>query len=345
MSTAKLAVILHLYYKDQLPTITKHLNNLTQAGIPYDLYITSPLEQGACTNYTGDAGTNSIEEKLPSARQFTTLQVPLAPAAAGDKFCEMTADVPQKRGAYIEVRDPIEKELPSTRQFTTLQVPLAPAENRGYDIAPFISTLQRIPLSQYQYILKLHTKNNNRHQYTYLNHRRLNNQIWSNIMWNALLGSPKKIRDNFKLITSNPQIGILAPEYCLTNEPECYRTFLPQINKELRSLGFPKIETLTFAAGTMFLARTEVLLPLLKYQINDFPPTDGNIKDGTLAHVIERLFGAVAESLGYTLHPIKHKTYHIARFFLILKRFFYQKKQTNTGKTLIKICKIPIRNT
>ena len=271
-SSPKLAVILHLYYEDQLPEIARHLQNLNTAGLDYDLYVTSP-------HTTPLIITNAM---------------------------------------------------------------YTPTENRGYDIGPFIDALHHINLNNYDYILKLHTKGKTSPNYTLLNNRRLNNALWGKILWNALLGSAKQIRRNIAVMEQNPQIGMLTARYCLTGEPKFYQKHLPQINRELQKLGFSPMQNFAFPAGSIFLARTEVLKPFLTYTINDFTLTNGKIKEGTLAHIVERLFGAVTITQGYNLAPAPHKTYAIARLLVGLKRFIYQKKYTSSGKTLIKICKIPV---
>ena len=275
-SSSKLAVILHLYYEEQLPEIITNLTNLNKANIDYDLYITSP-------------------------------QTPL-------------------------------KNLRKIFPTATLLRP----QNYGYDIGPFIYALHKINLNNYDYILKLHTKGNTSPHYTLINNRRINNALWGKILWNALLGTPQKICQNLIMLKQNPQIGMLSAEYCVTNSPELYLKFLPQLNQELTRLNLPHTQQFTFVAGTMFLARTKVLKPFLKYNINDFAPTDSKIKEGTLAHIIERLFGAVTETQGYIVTTTPHKSYPLFRLFIALKRFFYQKKLTRSGKTIIKICKIPV---
>ncbi len=291
----KLAVILHLYYEDQLPEIIRHLQNLNAANIDYDLYITNINNQPE----------QSVKEKF--------------------SFCVP----PPWRGRLGEGEN-----HPS--------LTFIPTPNNGYDIGPFIDALHHINLNNYDYILKLHTKGKTSPNYTLLNNRRLNNALWGKILWNALLGSAKQIRRNIAVMEQNPQIGMLTARYCLTSEPKFYQKHLPQINRELQKLGFSPMQNFAFPAGSIFLARTEVLKPFLTYTINDFTLTNGKIKEGTLAHIVERLFGAVTITQGYNLAPAPHKTYAIARLLVGLKRFIYQKKYTSSGKTLIKICKIPV---
>lgn len=270
----KLAVILHIYYFEQIPMIAQYLQNLNNANVPYDLIVTTPHK--------------------------------------------LTA-----------------KDLP----FTATKI--IKTENRGYDIAPFIHAIKSLNTDDYDYIMKLHTKNMSHTTYTQLNNRRLTNHIWAKILWESMLGSKTQISDNLNLLQNNAAIGLIAAKYCLSNSPKNYKHLLSQINEELQKLGFDNVKKLTFAAGTMFLTRANLLKPFLKYDITDFPPTNSKIKDNTLAHVVERLFGAIVEKQGYILAPAKHQSYRAERFIANLKRFFYQKKQTQSGKIIIKICKIP----
>lgn len=214
--------------------------------------------------------------------------------------------------------------------------------NRGYDIGPFIKFLNRIDLDKYDYILKLHTKGRQNECWTKINHYRLDNTLWHDILFSALLKSPDRVAKNFKILAENPEIGMLGAAYCLTDEPQLYADLLEGINAELQTMGFKPRAKLSFIAGTMFLARAGLFKPLQKYKISDFMPTDGKIKEGTKAHIFERLFGAVIEAQGYQIYGIRQHSYGARLVLAAIRRFFYQKKHTKSGKTLIKICKIPV---
>jgi lipopolysaccharide biosynthesis protein len=62
----------------------------------------------------------------------------------------------------------------------------------------------------------------------------------------------------------------------------------------------------SFVAGTMFYARTQAILPLLRLQIReeDFEPECGQV-DGTFAHAIERAFSYAALAAGFRLGEMK----------------------------------------
>ncbi len=215
-------------------------------------------------------------------------------------------------------------------------------ENRGYDIGPFIEFLHKINLDSYDYILKIHTKNTNQGNYTIINGNRMDNAIWGEVLREALLGSPDQIKQNYARFLEDETIGMLGSKYCLTSEKQAYQSLLEQIKSEMAWLHLPEADKVEFIAGSMFMTRAELLKPFLQINISDFAQTDGRIKEGTKAHVYERLFGCAVLAQGKRIEGIKQ--YHYGKAFLKarIKRFFYQKKQTKSGKTIIKICKLPI---
>ena len=213
--------------------------------------------------------------------------------------------------------------------------------NRGYDIGPFIDFLHKIDLAAYEFILKIHTKGTEGKNYTLLNGNRLDNKLWKQILLDALLKDKKRVRDNLAVLKRKSQMGILSSGYCITSEERAYKKTLSGVNEELTKLQFKPVRKLRFVAGTMFYARSKLLKPLLKYRIDDFEKTDGTVKEGTLAHVIERLIGCISEHQGYTVYGIRHDKYTKRFFVASLKRFLYQKKQTD-HRLLIKFLKIPI---
>lgn len=282
----KLAVHLHLYYKEQLPKIIKYLKNLD--GVDYDLFIT------------------------------------------------MVEDDEQ-------VKLKILAEFPNSKIWVV--------ENRGYDIGPFIEFLHRIDLRDYEYVLKVHTKGTKSNNYTHLNGNRLDNALWGRILWDSMLETPDRIKKNLDELDNDDKIGMLGSNYCLTDSPVDYEKLLDGINENLTKMGFEKVEKLSFVAGAMFVCRACLLEVLKCFKLSDFDTTNGKIKEGTLAHIVERLFGIIIELQNYKIRGIRHKTeklvkvydnYSLMFFVASVGRFFFQKKITRSGKKLIKICKIPV---
>lgn len=215
-------------------------------------------------------------------------------------------------------------------------------ENRGYDIGPFTDFLHRINSDDYKYILKIHTKRCTRNSYCCFNRRRINMKLWKQMLFDALLYSPEAVRNNLLILEENPRIGLLGNAYTITDEPQFYKEVEPQMQTEMQRLCLPVPEDKHFLAGTMFLVRAELLKPFLKYQLTDFAPSDGKIHDNTLAHVVERLFSWAVTAQGYKVRGVLYRRYLYERSLACAKRFLFQKKRTRKGRTIIKVCKIPV---
>ena len=213
-------------------------------------------------------------------------------------------------------------------------------ENRGYDIGPFIEFLHHINLENYSFIMKLHTKNNKTGHNTYLNQHWLSRKLWFELLIKALLGSPNIISKNIMAFKKNPKLGMISSKYVITSDYPTYAIMLPKINSIMKKLNYAPISKLTFVAGTMFIARSYLMQRIKdNFTINDFAPTDSNVKDGTLSHVLERIFGAITIASGYTIKGFDTK---MSLEYNKLLSFLYRKKITKSNHTLIKICKIPV---
>ncbi len=215
-------------------------------------------------------------------------------------------------------------------------------ENRGYDIGPFIDFLHKIDLEDYEYVLKLHTKGKKSSNYTFIKNRRLDNALWSKIMWDSMLKSKKRVKNNIKILDEQKNVGMLGSEHCFSNEGRHYWHLMDDINIAMEKMGFEKVVHLSFIAGCMFLCRANLLKPLSLYSLKDFDKTNGKIKDETLAHVVERLFGAIVGAQGFDIFQIEDNAYFWSFFKVALKRTLIQKKLTKSGKMIVKVCKIPV---
>ncbi|MBR1601315.1 MAG: hypothetical protein IJ677_07030 [Alphaproteobacteria bacterium] len=214
-------------------------------------------------------------------------------------------------------------------------------ENRGYDIGPFIEFLHCINLDDYQYVLKVHTKAKHSYNYTHLNNMRFDNTLWGKVLWDALLATPKRVQKDMQIL-QNPQIGMLSSKYCINKEERNYKKLLGQINKKLVELKLNKTDEPEFVAGSMFYVKSKLLKPLLNMQISDFALTDAEVKEGTLAHVVERILGVIVKEQGYKIYGVNDFYPRFLCWKAALKRFVYQRKVTQNGKLLIKVLKLPV---
>ncbi len=214
-------------------------------------------------------------------------------------------------------------------------------ENRGYDIGPFIDFLHKIDLESYDYILKVHTKNKKGGDYGCFNGVRIDSKTWANMLWDALLGSSEVVKNNYSILSENPQIGMLGSCFCLSEKEENPKIRAKMTN-ECTRLSLAKKDAIAFIAGTMFMVKAKLMQPFLAYRITDFEKVQSKVHDYMLAHCLERLFGMAVLAQGYEIRGVAYKQYQFSRLWASVKRFAAQKKITKNGKKIIKICKIPV---
>ncbi|MCL2485219.1 MAG: NAD-dependent epimerase/dehydratase family protein [Endomicrobia bacterium] len=214
-------------------------------------------------------------------------------------------------------------------------------ENRGYDVGPFFYLLNKVNLDDYEYIIKLHAKNLFSKIKTVINGYPLNDRQFSGALTRDLLGTSRQIKQNLKILDKNDGIGMLGSSLCVTDEKFYYDRFLDKINEILLSLNLKHVKNVRFTAGTMFIAKAECFKILQnKIDISCFDKTDGNIKDGTLAHVYERVFGAIIQGQNYKL-----KGTGLEKIKYVLKkanRLFYRKRISRRGNFTGQILFLPV---
>ncbi len=175
--------------------------------------------------------------------------------------------------------------------------------NRGFDVGPFLEALSHYDLSNYDFVLKLHSKRN------VLPLTTVNGIVdVSGSRWRELLLSLVSSKDNFfkciNAFAQDPSLG-MAGNYSLIQKVVKRGDFnsfvLRQASDLLKSLNltpYPQ-ESFCFVAGTMFMMRAEIAQKLkdLNLHCEDFEVPDRQKRDFDLAHVFEYLFGWLVSSL------------------------------------------------
>jgi len=166
-------------------------------------------------------------------------------------------------------------------------------ENRGRDILPFLHVADRLLNENEDVVLKLHTKRST---------HRDNGDQWRLEMLSALLG-PDRAGGILAAFHAQPELGLVAPSGHLlkaADYPGGNAEALAYLRPRL-GLGEPHRDAL-FAAGSMYWVRLAALRPLLDAHLspNEFDVEQGQI-DGTLAHALERLTGAIVTAAGHRI--------------------------------------------
>ncbi|MEP6878274.1 MAG: rhamnan synthesis F family protein, partial [Nitrosospira sp.] len=172
-----------------------------------------------------------------------------------------------------------------------IEVRIAP--NRGRDIAPKLITC-RDAYDKYEFILHIHTKKSPHHAHW---------GGWRHHLLETLLGSEKIVESVFESFKSDSKLGMISPQHYTPVRNwigwgwnfENAKTFARALNINISLNG-----QIDFPSGSMFWARSAALKPLLDYNLSlDEFPIEDNQNDGTLGHVIERLYFFICERAGY----------------------------------------------
>jgi lipopolysaccharide biosynthesis protein len=167
-------------------------------------------------------------------------------------------------------------------------------DNLGRDILPFLYVMPEVIKKNHDIILKLHTKKSN-----HLNRK----HEWRDHIFESLIGKGR-IQSAIQIFNNNPGIGAIAPAGNILSMRYNYGANADRVRFLAHRLGVEDAELgdLNFIAGSMFFIKTAALLPLMALNISetDFE-TEAGQKDGTMAHVIERLFVLIAKISGFQL--------------------------------------------
>jgi len=165
----------------------------------------------------------------------------------------------------------------------TKAVLVEPVENRGRDVLPFLNMLPK--LSGYDYVCKLHTKNNHewRGPSSHLHDFGWREYMWMSLTDPVLAEKAKEALDD--------GTGLYAPEGLWFKHWEGVN-FKDNL-ANMRVLGdltgadlFPS----PFVAGTMFWFRPDALMWLTEFDLANLFESEEGAEDGKMEHAFERCF-------------------------------------------------------
>jgi FMN phosphatase YigB (HAD superfamily) len=170
--------------------------------------------------------------------------------------------------------------------------------NRGRNFGPMLVELRKA-LSEFDVLLHLHTKQSLR--------TGEEQSRWRNHILNHLVGSPELVQSILRLIKDDERVGVVGPINYADAVPYWCQYWLANTGLALEWLPkfgvrhFPKVSLLDFPVGGMFWARIEAIKGILDFpwRYEDFA-AEPIPADGTVAHMLERAFGVVSVSSGYT---------------------------------------------
>lgn len=181
----------------------------------------------------------------------------------------------------------VKKSLQSIIESYSFSAKIHWCKNKGMDLLPFFELIPN--LQHYDWVLKLHTKNNNDEL----------NKLWFDTLINELIGSPKVFKKTMTILEQNrdwQMAGILpfflsAHKLMLKNQKN--------VDKLAKLWGLNTDKDWGFFAGSFYWikpqalnAYTQTLLSKKEWFDDEFA------KDGLFAHALERLISLAVSQIG-----------------------------------------------
>lgn len=225
-----------------------------------------------------------------------------------------------------------EKSIHKLKEFKQ-DVKLISVPNKGYDLAPFVHILNAVNLDDYDYILKLHTKNFRTTYWCYKNIKYTKYQ-WRNALVNALIGSKRIFNQNIKDLT-NEFIGMIGNKDLIAQKgADANEKFRLQLCKKLSYN--PQLNS--YIAGTMFICKSFIMKDIQKLNLNfnDFVDTYETGATGTLAHAMESIVGHTVENNGLKILGRQVFNFHKLLDNCYILYINFKKKQKHSDYHYIK---------
>ena len=210
--------------------------------------------------------------------------------------------------------------------------------NIGYDVWPFIQVIRKINLEDYDYVLKLHTKNLSNKKVKILGCIKycFSGSFWRDELVNTLIGTKRIFKNNLNALKNDQNIGMIFSRIfyiSLTNILTEETFLLYKLEKRLNLKHFNK-----FLAGTMFIIKSDALKILANSDINenDFSQKSLSHSGGSIAHVIERLFPMIILDKKYKVHTVKNPSYFMAKAEIIFKKLFRMRNSEDKTYRIIR---------
>lgn len=195
-------------------------------------------------------------------------------------------------------------------------------ENRGYDIWPFIKALKTVNLDEYEFLIKVHTKRDMGKIVAIID----NKYFFRGQYWRNMLLSFISSKDNFHkclVAFKDPAVGMINNHRLFdrtretTDNPHLVYC-LNESRKLLSEVGISAkpCDEVKYVAGTMFICRAAIFKPLqeMNFDVNQFAVVNRK-NENDLAHVMERVFGWLVTSQGYSIADPYSRFNESFRFF------------------------------
>lgn len=196
--------------------------------------------------------------------------------------------------------------------------------NQGFDVGPFLETINDVDLGRYEYVVKLHTK---RDVSYWVNFLPVFGSSWRDRLL-SFCDTEKHLRLTMKAFDRHPELGMIAhPALIVSRGDRDEEEFVKrQAEAVVARAGF-RPGPRRFVAGTMFMARASVCRALQGLnRIDDFAASAEH--KTALAHVYERAFGYMMTAQGYKIGDSRGLTPFFDLTYFIRMPLFYVLRTT-----------------
>ena len=235
-----------------------------------------------------------------------------------------------------------------TKSAVSSDIKVMTLPNRGYDVEPFFTVLRSVSLDDFDFVIKMHTKNIRWGIDVSFNDRYISRLRWPKFLMNAIAGSPEIFQNNLEQFQSDSELGMIGSHYTIIDSSYNKETEQKNIDYFREKMNLKNIP-FVFVAGTMFMIRAHLLKPLFDTGVinEEFEHSVQRSLGGTKAHALERIFGLLVADKGMKIKGFDQSWYNdfvTSRFMHTIRRFFFDKRVTNNGNVLIRIFRIPVSN-
>ena len=171
------------------------------------------------------------------------------------------------------------------------------AENKGYDLLPFLCVIENVDLGKYDIVFKLHSKSTKRN-YIYIYKQLFLRRDWFVNLYEGIL-SAKNVHKTIDILYNQQEPGLVAAKNLIIQDPKHKVNMIQEI-AESRNLTFRR--DYFFVAGTCFAVKSECLKPIqsLHFEKNEFAPMVPS-RGMSFAHFVERYICISVLLQGYSM--------------------------------------------